>query len=140
MNDSDKLDDALRYALGDAAGAESERIEARLATDAELRADVAHVRRLQEALQARRADSFAPYFSDRVMRRLASAHSAAEPFYESLRWIFARASVAAATIAVAVGAYNVIQFGDLSITSSWIETAFGLPSASLMDAFLSGPL
>lgn len=130
----------IRYVLDELSAAEAKALEAHLAADAGLRAEVARLRSLQGELHRSRADSFAPYFSDRVMRRLAPVRESAESLYVSLRWIFARTSVAAAAVAVLIGAYNVVHFGDLSVTSSLWEAVFGLPSTDILDAFLAGPM
>lgn len=115
------------------------RLEQRIADDAALQDDVAYLRSLQADIRELRADSFAPYFSDRVMRRLKPMPAGVESLAGSLQWMFARASVVAAVVAVVIGVSNAIQFGDMSVTTSTWEAIFGLPSADLFDAFLSGP-
>lgn len=130
----------LRYVLGELPAAEAEQLEGRLAGDARLRAEVARLRSIQNELRLSRADSFGPYFGDRVMRRLTTAREGAEALYLSLRWIFARTSVAAAAAAVLIGAYNLAQFGDLAVTSTVWDALFGLPSTDFLDAFLAGPM
>ncbi len=130
----------LRHVLGDADPDEAARIERLLAADPALRADRDRLVALHDEMKTTRADSFAPYFSDRVMRRLRTVDEPVEAFYASFRWAFARASIAAAGVAIVLGAYNLMQFGDLGIGQTFLETLFGLPSAHVGEALLAGPM
>lgn len=92
--------------------------------------------KIAEILQSERAESFAPFFSDRVMKRLAStAESGAgdlAELYDSLRWVFVRAAVACLILIVAIGFLNASQFGS-SETGTLFESLLGLPSDALAD-------
>lgn len=133
-------DEVLRYTLGELPPEDADRVAARIAEEPALRAETARLEAIAGGLRASRADSFAPYFSDRVMRRLRGAAESSESLYASLQWIFARASVAAVGAAVLIGAYNIAQFGDLSVADNLLDVVFGLPSADFVDALLAGPL
>lgn len=123
------LDDALD--AGSRAG-----VEERLRSDASLQTLHSQMQRLRETISEGRADSFAPFFADRVMRRLAPARLAArgESMYEALRFAFARTAAAGLLIAGALAVFNLVAYGDLEVVSSIPEALFGLPSASVIDA------
>lgn len=130
----------MRYLEGALDQATTARLEEQLrASDAEgeaLRAQLDRLRTLRGALPAARSDSFAPYFSDRVMKRLVPQHAAVkmDSFYASLRMGFARTAIACLLAAGALAAYNFVEYGGSDVTSSVPEALFGLPSASLVDA------
>lgn len=126
----------LRFLGGELDPAERARVASRLESDADFRIQLEKQRQLRDTLVRARSDSFAPYFSDRVMRRLAPARAAlqGDAFYQSLRMVFARTALAGLVIAGALAAYNFASYGDLGVASSVTEALFGLPSASLMDA------
>ena len=98
--------------------------------------------RIESLLRAGRADSFAPYFSERVLKRLAHAPaiSSAEALYDSLRWTFARASALGLAAAAVLCLINVFAFQDLGVVTTLVDTLFGLPSASVSDALSYGAL
>jgi hypothetical protein len=84
-------------------------------------------------LQAERAESFAPFFPDRVMRRLAGPDPAKDAtLYDSLRWVFVRAAVACLILIVAVGLLNSLDYNG-SEAASWIDALLGLPSDAITD-------
>lgn len=130
----------LRHLDGELPPAEARALEARLERDAALRAERDRLAALRDALRASAPEAFAPHFADRVMRRLrpagarAAEPNGAEALYAGLRWAFARAAVAGLLAAGALGAYNVADFGDLGVATTLVETVFGLPSATLLDA------
>jgi anti-sigma factor RsiW len=125
-----------RYLTGGLSQEELARVNERLRREAALREQLDATRRLQATVSLGRADSFAPYFSDRVMRRLVPARTAAraEAFYDALRGTFARTAVAGLLIAAALAAFNIATYGGTDVVSSIPEALFGLPSASLVDA------
>lgn len=92
--------------------------------------------RIRELLQESRADSFSPFFSDRVMRRvrdLDSLHAAAgDSLYDSMRWVFVRVSVAAVVLIIALGLLNILQFGTADGVDL-VDALLGLPSDALAD-------
>ncbi|HEX7071986.1 MAG TPA: hypothetical protein VF190_14325 [Rhodothermales bacterium] len=125
-----------RYLDGGLGPADLARLNERLREEAALREQLEASKRLRATISLGRADSFAPYFSDRVMRRLLPARAAArtEAFYESLRATFTRTAVAGLILAAALAAFNFATYGDSDVVSSVPEALFGLPSASLVDA------
>jgi hypothetical protein len=91
---------------------------------------------IRALLSAEKKDSFAPFFSDRVMRRVQQEFHDLEPeqdsLYDALRWVFLRISAAAIVLIVALGLLNVTQFGAAD-GASWIDALLGLPSDALTD-------
>lgn len=91
---------------------------------------------MREILQPEKAESFAPFFSDRVMRRIQSLSptppQSAGSLYDSLRWVFWRFSAAAVAAIVVLSILNLLQFGATEGTD-WVEALLGLPSNTLAD-------
>jgi len=87
-------------------------------------------------------DSFGPYFSDRVLNRLVASKEpgGVETLYDSLRWVFVRASTLGLAVAVVLCLANVLAFHDLDVVTTWMDTLLGLPSASVSDALSYGDL
>jgi hypothetical protein len=81
---------------------------------------------------------FGPFFASRVMRRIESEESGNgfESIDAALRWGFLRVATAAVVLAIAVGAYNVMEPGNLGVYTSTLESVLGLPSQSLETLFL----
>lgn len=138
MEDAVKDDRDLlnRYLDGRLAPDDVERLNERLAAEETLHSQLARARRLRETVSAARADSFAPFFSDRLMRRLLATRggTAADAFYSALQTAFTRTAVASLVVAGMLAAYNFAAYGDMDVAASVTEALFGLPSASLMDA------
>ena len=131
---SDDREQLLRLLEDDLPETEARALRARLAAEPDLRARLDQVRALRQTLAAGRADSFAPYFSERVRRRLAPAPERGGALYESLRWGFARTALASLLVAGALGTFNALDYQSLGVAVSFVEAVFGLPSASLADA------
>ncbi len=126
----------VRYLENRLSADELAALNRRLEQESSLRAELDRQRQLRETLGLGRSDSFAPFFADRVMKRLLPAQpmARADVFYQSLQSVFAKTALAGLVIACALAAYNFISYGDLGVASTIPETLFGLPSASLMDA------
>lgn len=125
-----------RYLDGTLDAGARRHVEAERSANPEFAAAIERLERLRRQVSSSRADSFAPYFSDRVMRRLLAAPAAvrADAFYGSLRMAFARVAIAGLLIAGGLAAINLVSYGDMDVVSSIPEALFGLPSASLGDA------
>lgn len=132
----------LRFLEGDLPEKEAHEIRARMEREPALQQQVDRLQRLRHTLSAGTPDSFAPYFSERVLRRLGPvpAPNAAAATYESLRWAFRLTAAASLLIAGILGAYNVVDYQSLDVVSTIQEALFGLPSASLPDALYFGAL
>ncbi|NNE33857.1 MAG: hypothetical protein HKN13_01375 [Rhodothermales bacterium] len=131
----------LKFLEGSLSDAEVGDLEEQLASDAHLRERLGELRSVATLLDNSKPESFAPYFSDRVMKRLTGQTTTeSESLYDSLRWIFVRAAVACLLIAIVVGSYNIANYQSLEVADSLIEVLFGLPSATLSDALAYGSL
>ncbi len=125
----------LRYVEGSLPRQEAEALERALADDAALAQRVGRMRSVHAALHDARADGFGAFFVARVMNRLnADEFNAAALFYDSLRWLFARAVVVGLLAIVALGAANVAEYQELQVAASWVEEAFGLPHVDMDNA------
>lgn len=129
----------LRYLEGDLPDEEHRAMQQRLAEDPSLRTQLNRLNTLGDALAVSAPDSFAPFFSERVMRRLAPAaeHAPAEALYESMQRLFVRMALACLLIVAALGVYNLMTYEALGVTATLAEAVFGLPSTDLMDALYS---
>lgn len=93
---------------------------------------------LRQLLDGGEPSRFGPFFASRVMRRIESEESrnGFESIDGALRWGFLRVATAAVVLAIAVGAYNVMEPGNLGVYTSTLESMLGLPSQSLETLFL----
>ena len=134
MNDDrNKLIELLGTTPGD--DTEAQALRQRLAEDPALKAEYQRLAVLRTELRAARADSFKPFFAERVMRRLnEKAAPIGESVAASLQWLFPRAATVGLAAAVVLAGLNVFHYGDLEVTSSIVDALFGLPGSSLMDA------
>jgi anti-sigma factor RsiW len=125
----------LRYHEGQLSAEERSRAEATLGSDASLAQALAETGTIRTGLQASRSDSFRPFFSERVLRRIRPAEAPELSLYLSLRWAFVRATAVAAIAAIVLAGINAGTYGELGVTSSVIDAAFGIPDASPLDAW-----
>ena len=93
--------------------------------------------RIAQLLHSERADSFAPFFVNRVMKRVESisplpGNVGADSLYDALKWVFVRAAVACFVLIVAVGILNAFEF-DVLESATWVDALLGLPSDELAD-------
>ncbi|HVK40368.1 MAG TPA: hypothetical protein VNA88_17690 [Candidatus Kapabacteria bacterium] len=131
---TDDREHLLRFLEGECSAQEARALEARLAADAELRERLASLRSMRDAMRASRAESFSLGFADRVLERLDPAASGDDALYRALGWVFRRAAIASLIAAVLFGALNIAHYQDFEVSSSVIESIFGLPTVTLEDA------
>ncbi|MFQ5571183.1 MAG: anti-sigma factor family protein [Rhodothermales bacterium] len=128
----------LRLLRDELPEAQAEALRRRLAHDPALRARLDRLRALDTTLGAGTMDAFAPYFSERVMRRLRRVEEpswAAASFYESLQGLFVRVAVAGLLVAIGLGTLNALDPDGMALASSTLEAVFGLPSTTLDTLF-----
>lgn len=137
LKDRDLL---LRHLEGSLPPDEARIVQDRLEAEPAFRLRLERLGSMADVLASARADSFAPYFSERVIRRLTAADNRDTSVitYESLRWGFARTALAGLVAAAALGGYNVLIYQGLGVMSSLVEAVFGLPSPSIVDALAIG--
>ena len=127
----------LELLHGDLADDEADALRRRLQREPDLRNRLDQLRALDTTLRASTADAFAPYFSERVMRRLASdsLQTPSASLYDALQWLFLRVAMGCLLIAIGLGTYNALDARSTDLASSRLEAVFGLPSPSLDTLF-----
>jgi anti-sigma factor RsiW len=129
-------DTMLRLLRGELSEEDARRHREAIGADSELAAEFRRLERMEGILRAGVAESFGPYFSDRVMKRLLSRASVGRAaFYDALQWAFLRLAAASLIIVVGLGVYAAIDSRESELASSTIEAVFGLPSTDLENVF-----
>src|SRR5690625_8003835 len=118
MNDDKmKLIELLDAGSGD--DGEAEALRRRLAADPALQAEYRRMQALRPELRSARADSFAPFIAERVMRHL---NEKASPIGESvaacIQWVFPRAATIGLAAAVVLDEFNLFNYRYLA-DRSW---------------------
>ena len=106
-----------------------------LARSPELRREQGCIEAMRDEITAGAAESFSPFFAERVMRRIRSSRSAGwdtEPFFESLLFLFRRVAFVGAVVACLIAAYNMKSSGNISVAA-----AFASPELSIEDLVIS---
>jgi len=126
----------IRLLRGELEADEAGRVRSAIDADRQMKAEFGRVRRLEGVLNSSAAESFGPYFRDRVMRRILDTGSEIRSsFYESLRWVFLRLAVACLLVVVGLGVYNAVDAESSGLTSSAVEAVFGIPSADIDNLY-----
>jgi len=126
----------VRLLRGELPEREAAMCHAALADDPKLAAEFRRIERMQSLLKESAPDSFGPYFSERVLRRLtAKSPNGRTAFYESMQWAFLRLAVASLIVVVGLGVYSAIDSQESGLASNTIEAVFGLPSADFESLF-----
>jgi anti-sigma factor RsiW len=133
----DELEIWLRHREGGLPDEERARVERRLETDAGLSSRVEGLEAIADALRGERDASFGPFFSTRVMARIARSGTseAGEKLYDSLKWMFPRLAAACLVVILGIGVYSVLAGG---YGGSVIDAVLGLPEATLATALTLG--
>lgn len=129
----------LRYLDGSLSVEDVRTLERRLLTDDALQQELARLRGIEQTMSGVRADSFGAFFVDRTLKLLRAGESVQVPtLYDSLRWVFLRTAAAGLAIVMLLSVLNLLDYQGLDVASNWFEAAFGLPSATIEDAFTFG--
>ena len=126
----------IRVLTGEADELERERLLSRIEREPELRAEFGRLQTMDQTLLGVEKPAFGPFFSARVMHRLASEQAGAVSMYESLRWVFARVALAGLVASVGLGVYNTVIASNAEIGNSAIESALGVPAENLETVYL----
>jgi anti-sigma factor RsiW len=137
---TDDREHLLRLLEGDLSPQETHALDERLAADPELRRRLESLRTMRDAMRAGRAESFSLGFAERVLGRLEPAESSDDALYRALGWVFRRAAIASLIAATLFGALNMAHYQDFEVSSSTIESIFGLPTVTLDDALTVEPV
>jgi len=114
---------------------EKQELEAALKMSPQLREERERVIALRESVSAGAAQSFGPFFAERVMRAITSAaekRNGVETFFASLQLAFRRVALVGAVAILLLLAYNFAKSGYVSV-----EAAFGMPQETLTEVLES---
>ncbi|MFH1312492.1 MAG: hypothetical protein ABIJ00_04625 [Candidatus Eisenbacteria bacterium] len=123
--------------------AEQHRLDEALARSEALREERVRILAIRRSLAVSAAESFKPFFAERVMSRLtanAGENRGAETFLESLSYVFRRAAFAGALAVVALAIFNIVSSNTISATAALgvpkvtIEEVIETPFESVMEA------
>lgn len=104
-----------------------------LAGSKALREEKKRIKSLREAISNHAAESFEPFFAERVMQRIErsrQAEKSPDQFFESLFAVFRPVAVGAVVLLIILLSYNMIKSDRLSLASAFAE-----PEVSLEEAF-----
>ncbi len=129
-------DTLVRLLRGELSEDEASSVRKAIESDRSIAAQYESVRRLTGLLREGVADSFAPYFSERVLKKLMStASNGRTAFYDSLQWVFLRLAAASLLVVIGLGAYSALDARESELSANTIEAVFGLPTADLENLF-----
>lgn len=133
----DDLEAWIRQREDSLTGADADIVGRRLESEKALRSRFDGLDAIAEALGEEADASFEPFFSARVMARIARSErrEAAEGMYDALRWIFPRLAAACLVVTVSIAAYSAFAGG---YGGSVFDTVLGLPEATLATALAFG--
>lgn len=98
-----------------------------------LRKEKKRIASLRKAVSDHAAESFEPFFAERVMQRIKHSRQAEKSpdlFFESLFAVFRPIAVGAVVLLIILLSYNIIKSDRLSLASAFAE-----PEVSLEEAF-----
>jgi anti-sigma factor RsiW len=134
------VDTILRYHEGTLDASERASLEARAAMEPAFARALATTGSIRSDLRNERAESFKPFFAERVLRRLRPQESPEAVLYHSLRWAFVRGVAVAGIAAVVLAGLNASTYSELDIAASFVDAVFGMPDASPIEAWTYDPL
>ncbi len=113
-----------------------------LAASPELRAEKEQIATMRAGIARAPADSFGPFFAERVMQKLA-VETASEDnpalFFESLVYLFRRVALAGAVAVIVLVAYNWQSSDEISLASAFganeagVEEVLEMPIESILE-------
>jgi anti-sigma factor RsiW len=141
---TDELLDLLYRSFdGELDRAEQCRLDQALAQSEMLREERDRILTIRESLSAGAAESFRPFFAERVINRLmaeAGEKSGAETFPESLSYVFRRVAFVGAAAVIGLAIFNIARSDTVSPTAALgvpeitIEEVMETPFESVMEA------
>jgi len=112
---------------------EQKQLREALESSKALREEKKRIASLRKAVSGHAAESFEPFFAERVMRRIKQfrqAEKSPDLFFESLFAVFRPVAVGAVVLLIVLLSYNIIKSDRLSLASAFAE-----PEVSLAEAF-----
>jgi anti-sigma factor RsiW len=127
---------------GELSPTDQRRLDEALAQSDVLREEKDRVLAMRESLSAGAAQSFKPFFAERVINRLTaeSEGRGAETFLESLSYVFRRVAFAGALAVIALAIFNIVTSDTVSATAALgvpeitIEEVIETPFESVLEA------
>ena len=113
-----------------------------LAASEELRREKSQIEKMRQMVSASRQDAFRPFFTERVMRRVAGLREGSNGMWTLQDWlsrVFRRVAVAGAAVAVGLVVLNLVQAEQVSLTAAFgvsdapIEEMLELPVESILE-------
>lgn len=129
----------LRYLDGSLSSDHVQKLEQRLEKDNMLQRELSQLQAIEQTMSGAKADAFGAFFVDKALKALhLSKGTHGLTLYDSLQWAFLRTAAAGMAIVMLLSLLNLLDYQGLYIASNWFDAAFGLPSASIEDAFAFG--
>lgn len=113
---------------------EEKRLEQLLDAYPKLRAEQKKLGETEELVAQAAPESFAPFFSSRVMSRIERRYGEEQAFAQNLAFYFRRLALAVLLLAAGLITYNTTT-APPSAKNSLVEQVTGIPSATLEDAY-----
>jgi anti-sigma factor RsiW len=136
------LDLLYRSFDSDLTAEEQSRLEEGLAASAELRAEKQRLESMRSAITSGAAESFRPFFAERVMQRLEGElkpENGIQELFDSLAHTFRRIAVVGAAAAVVLIALNLSSSEDKTLAAAFgvnessVEYLIGSPLESVLE-------
>ncbi len=128
-------DTMIRFVRGELDVDTHARVQELVASNPAVRAQVERIRTLDALVIEATPDSFAPYFGDRVMKRVMQREGKGGALYDSLQWVFLRLAAASLIAVIGLGLYNGLEASSSGFASSPVEAVFGLPSSDVDNLY-----
>ena len=136
-------DTLLRYLAGELSAEEAAQLEAALDQSASLKTELAQLATTQELLKdvtaADATGALDPFFTDRLMKKLAPAPAATLSWDEELAGmlagIFRPVAIAGFFLALCLAVYNINLSNGYTVDSTATESILAIPSVSTMAVY-----
>jgi anti-sigma factor RsiW len=113
---------------------EQQRLEEALASSKQLRDEKERIVALRKTISGNAAQSFEPFFAERVMQRITAEMEqkleTVEDFFNSLLWSFRRVALAGAIAVLLLFANNLLRADDLSL-----DSLLAMPQLTIEDTW-----
>ena len=97
-----------------------------LAKSKELQKEKERIAKLRTTISDSAAQSFKPFFAEKVVRRIREKESVQEAFVDSLFHVFRPVAIAIAMLLITLMSYNLIKSDNISLASTFVEPEVSL--------------